>query len=68
MKEAEYQAYLDTCCELLWLMQLFCHIDVLQGSPIQVFSDSQSAHALAHSSAFHVEQNTLQCTTILFMN
>ena len=44
---------MDTCCELLRLMQLFSHIGVLQDSPIAVFTDSQSARALAHSSAFH---------------
>ena len=41
--EAEYRTYLDTC-ELLWWMQLLCHISVLQDSPIQVFTDSQSAY------------------------
>jgi hypothetical protein len=51
--EAEYRAYLDTCCELLWTMQLLYHIGVSQNSPIQIFNDSQSARALAHSSAFH---------------
>ena len=34
-------------------MQLFYHISVLQDSPIVVFTDSQSACALAHSFAFH---------------
>ena len=53
MTEAEYQAYLDTCYELLWVMQLLHQIDVLQESPIQVFTDSQSGRALAHSLAFH---------------
>ena len=42
-----------TCSELLWLMQLLCHIGVSQDSTIQVFTDSQSAHALAHGPAFH---------------
>ena len=51
--EVEYRAYLDTCCELLWLMQLFYHIGVLQDSPIAVFTNIQSARTLAHSSAFH---------------
>ena len=34
-------------------MQLFSHIGVFQDSPITVFTDSQSARALAHSSAYH---------------
>ena len=34
-------------------MQLFYHIQVLQDSSIEVSTDSQSAHALAYSSAFH---------------
>ena len=58
--EAEYRAYLDTCCELLWLMQLFYHIGVLQDSPIAVFTDSQSARALAHSSAFHARTKHIE--------
>ena len=53
LTEAEYRAYLDTCCELLWLMQLFYHVGVLQDSPIAVYTVSQSARALAHSSTFH---------------
>ena len=51
--EVEYRAYLDTCCEWQRSMQLFYHIGVLQDSPIAIFTDNQSAHALAHCSAFH---------------
>ena len=52
MSNVEYRAYLNICCELLWLMQLLYHNGVSQDSSIQVFTDSLSVSALANSSAF----------------
>ena len=47
--EAEYRSYMDTISEALWLRQLLDHLVASSSSPTVIYSDSQSAIALAHN-------------------
>ena len=45
--EAEYKAYLDATSKALWLQQILSHLGCLTSTSTTLYSDSQSAIALA---------------------
>ena len=58
--EAEYRAAFTATIECVWLRRLMDDLDVGQDSPTTIFTDSQSALAVARNPVFHARTKHIE--------
>ena len=58
--EAEYRAAFTATVECVWLRRLMADLDVGQDSPTTIFTDSQSALAVARNPVFHARTKHIE--------
>ena len=58
--EAEYRAAFTNSVECVWLRRLMADLDVGQDSPTTIFTDSQSALAVARNPIFHARTKHIE--------
>ena len=59
--EAEYRVAFTATVECVWLRQLMADLSVGQDSATTIYTDSQSALAVARNPVFMLAQSTLRC-------
>ncbi|KAH7424153.1 hypothetical protein KP509_12G092900 [Ceratopteris richardii] len=58
--EAESRAAFTATLELVWLQKIFSYLDVRVHKPIQIFSDSESAIAIANNLVHHARTKHIE--------